>query len=134
MMAFADDAPIHLLSKKSASAPRKKSGEWAKIGRRKFFMRSSWEVRFANYLEALKSGGAIKSWKYESKTFWFLKIKRGVRSYKPDFKVIFKDGGVIWYEVKGFMDKRSATKLKRMKKYYPKENVQVIGSEWFGRN
>ncbi len=79
----------------------------------------------------MRERGVIRSWKYEPKTFWFLKIKRGVRSYKPDFRVVYPDKSVVWFEVKGWMDPRSATKLKRMSKYYPKVVIRVIDKEWF---
>ena|SRR6187402_910290 len=128
-MAFADDAPIHLLMKKSRL--KNKSGEWVEIGPRRIFFRSKWEVKYALNLERMKSIGAIKEWEYEPKTFWFLEIKRGVRSYKPDFRITNKDGSIWWAEVKGWMDPRSVTKIKRMKKYYPEEKISLIGPDWF---
>src|SRR5215471_1288173 len=51
------------------------------------YFRSSWEANYARYLNFLKSRGEIHDWQYESNTFWFHKIKRGTRSYTPDFKV-----------------------------------------------
>lgn len=94
-------------------------------GRRQFF-RSSWEANIAAYLEFLKEHGAIKEWEFEAKTFWFEKIKRGVVSYKPDFLITNNDDSVYYIEVKGWMDSKSATKLKRMKKYYPNEKIELI--------
>ncbi len=129
-MAFTDDAPVHLLKKKSARKHRAASG-WHKIGNQRCYFRSEWERKFACYLEWQRVNTHVKFWKHEPKTFWFLKIKRGVRSYKPDFKAAYLDGSVVWFEVKGWMDSRSATKLKRMKKYYPKVKIRVIDSEWF---
>jgi hypothetical protein len=67
----------------------------------------------------------IDGWEYEPKTFWFKEIKRGVRSYVPDFKV-WKDGEYWWEEVKGWMDSKSKTKLKRMAKYYPDEKIEIV--------
>ena len=66
----------------------------------------------------------IKKWEFEPDIFWFLKIKRGVRSYKPDFKVFNSNGTVEYHEVKGWMNPKSKTKLKRMAKYYP--NIKMI--------
>jgi hypothetical protein len=68
----------------------------------------------------------IKSWRHESKTFWFENIRRGVRSYLPDFEITNNDGGVEYHEVKGYMDNRSKTKIKRMAKYYPETKLIVI--------
>src|SRR3990167_6016438 len=67
-------------------------------------------------------------WDYECKTFWFEKIKRGVRSYTPDFYLKSENE---YHEVKGWMDTRSITKLKRMKKYYPEVKMVVIDGKWF---
>ena len=99
---------------------------WWTDGERRIYMRSSWEKKYADRLNILKMAGEIKDWEYEPDTFWFEAIKRGVRSYKPDFKVIYKDGSVQYHEVKGFLDAKSQTKLKRMAKYYPDIKIVVI--------
>jgi len=88
------------------------------------FVRSSWEANYARYLNWLIGVGEIERWEYESITFWFEEIKRGTRSYTPDFTVHLHDGSVEYHEVKGWMDQKSKTKLKRMAKYYP--NVKII--------
>jgi hypothetical protein len=107
------------------------SGFWKEIGGQKCFFRSRWEAIYAGYLQWQKEKGLIQSWEYEPKTFWFEGIKRGVCSYKPDFRVLNAQGESIWYEVKGFMDARSKTKLKRFKSYFPNEKLVVIDSKWF---
>ena len=99
---------------------------WRTIGGIKKFYRSRWEANYARYLEYLKSQGKIKEWLHEPETFWFDKIKRGCRSYLPDFKVLFHDDRVEYHEVKGWMDTRSKTKLKRMAKYHPDVIIVVI--------
>lgn len=96
-----------------------------KIGSKKMYFRSKWEANYALYLAYLKKTGKIKKWEFEPDTFWFNSIKRGVRSYLPDFK-ISDDNGFEYHEVKGWMDKRSVTKLKRMKKYYPYIKIVLI--------
>ncbi len=105
---------------------RTKKGWWVGDDGRRYFMRSQWEMNYACYLTFLKKRGRIKDWEYESDTFWFEKIKRGVRSYKPDFKIFNNDGTIEYHEVKGWMDARSKTKLKRMKKYYPTIKLKLI--------
>lgn len=113
-----------------ASAPKTDRGTWKagwrEIGDRRFYFRSRWEANYAFYLEWLVRNGAIQSWDYEPKTFWFEAIRRGVRSYKPDFLVTEKGGESAWHEVKGWMDARSKTTLARMAKYYPQEKVVLI--------
>jgi hypothetical protein len=96
---------------------------------RRYFFRSGWEMNFARYLDWLLARGEIADWAYEPKTFWFEKIRRGVCSYKPDFWVKEHNGMECYYEVKGYMDQRSRTKLKRMGIYYPDVRVIVIGAE-----
>ena len=104
---------------------KSKSG-WYKIGSKKYYLRSSWEVNYARYLQWLKEQKKIKRWKYEPKTFWFENIRRGTRSYKPDFEVVNNDNSTGYYEVKGYMDSRSKTKIKRMKKYYPEIKLNIV--------
>lgn len=99
------------------------------INGKKMFFRSSWEANYALYLDFLIKQNQIEKWEYETETFWFEKIKRGVRSYKPDFKVFKKNGDIEYHEVKGWMDNKSKTKLKRMKKYYPLIKIILIDKD-----
>jgi hypothetical protein len=98
---------------------------WREIGGYKKYYRSKWEANYARYLEWLKTNGEIREWIHEPDTFWFESIRRGVRSYLPDFKVTEIGGKIKYHEVKGWMDKKSRIKLKRMKKYYP-EIIMVL--------
>lgn len=106
---------------------------WGKAGKRAdvndTFFRSMWEANYARYLNWLVSIGEIHSWEYEPETFEFDKIKRGTRFYTPDFKITEKDGAIIYHEVKGWMDRKSKTKLNRMAKYYPEIKIIVIGAD-----
>ena len=99
---------------------------WGTIGGKKCYFRSKWEYDYALYLELLKKYKKITEWEHEPKTFWFLEIKRGTRSYLPDFRVTETNGEIVWHEVKGYMDDRSKTKLKRFKKYYPEETLYLV--------
>lgn len=99
---------------------------WREIGGQKKYYRSRWEANYARYLQWLKELGEIKDWKHECETFWFETIKRGTRSYLPDFRVWENNGESHIHEVKGWMDSRSKTKLRRMKKYYPDEKIILI--------
>ena len=94
----------------------------AKGGRREDlnnqYFRSSWEANIARYYNYL----GIK-WKYEPKTFIFENITRGSVSYTPDFYLPETDQ---WVEVKGWMDGKSKTKLKRFEKQYPDEYKKLI--------
>lgn len=95
------------------------------------YFRSRWEANYARYLNWLKSHGEIISWEFEPDTFEFIGIKRGVRFYTPDFKIVQKDGSIIYHEIKGWMDPRSITRHKRMSKRYPQVIVRLIlGQEY----
>lgn len=102
---------------------RGKGGKRPDLGDRYF--RSSWEANWARYLNWRVAQGQIRSWEYEVDTFEF-PVKRGSRFYTPDFKLHHLDGSIEYEEVKGYMDQRSATKLKRMRIHYPAIRVTLI--------
>lgn len=125
--------PIKLKSAK-ATFPHSTNAGWRVIGGFRIYFRSGWEVKVAMFLQHRQEGLQIEKWEYEPQTFWFLEIKRGCRSYKPDFKVTEFDGSHYWLEVKGYMDPKSKTKIKRFHKYYPNEKLIILDSVWFTKN
>lgn len=106
---------------------RTKSGKRADLDN--MFFRSAWEANYARYLNFLKQQGEIEAWEYEPKTFVFEGETRGGITYLPDFKVVYRDGSHEWHEVKGWMDAKSKSKLKKMARFYPNEIVIVIGAD-----
>lgn len=118
-------ASVKRLNVNPASFSRKTnrgiSGRRADVGGQ--FFRSRYEANYARFLNYHQI-----EWTYEKKTFWFLNIKRGVRSYTPDFYLPATDE---YHEVKGWMDAKSKTKLKRMKKYHPDVKIVVVDGAWF---
>lgn len=96
------------------------------------YFRSTWEANYARYLNFLLDHGDLLGWEYEPKTFRFPGIERGAFEYRPDF-LVKKQTGAEWHEVKGWMDPKSKTRLKRMAKYFPAEKVVVIDATWFRR-
>lgn len=119
---------VHLaaLAKSSTRGHGSWKSDWREIdGQRKYF-RSRWEANYARYLGWLRRLGEIDSWEHEPQTFWFEGIKRGCVSYLPDFRVTYPDGRIEYHEVKGWMDDRSKTKIRRMAKYHPKVVLRVI--------
>lgn len=84
------------------------------------YFRSSWEANYARYLNFIG-----EPWEYEAKE-WEFPVKRGNRYYKCDF---YLPRLHEYHEVKGWMDKGSQTKLKRMAKYYPEVKIKVICKE-----
>lgn len=99
------------------------------INGKEIFFRSKWEANYALYLDFLIKQKQIKKWTYEKDTFIFEKIKSGTRSYRPDFKIYNNDATTEYHEVKGYMDSKSKTKLKRMAKYYPNTKLLIIDKD-----
>lgn len=96
------------------------------VGGKMFHARSSWEANIAAYFDWQKNQGLILDWEFEPKTFWFEGIKRGVMSYLPDFRTTELDGSYKYWEVKGWWDSKSKTKISRMKKYFPDVVMEII--------
>jgi hypothetical protein len=82
------------------------------------FFRSKTEANFARFLNAV----GIR-WEYEPKVFFFDGITKGILSYTPDFYCPDNDG---WYEVKGWLDGPSLTRMRRFKRYYPEEADKLV--------
>jgi len=85
---------------------------------KKFFynniwMRSSWEVKYAQYLDLNKT-----KWMYEPKMF-----DLGINGYIPDF-YLTKTNEYI--EIKGFWRKDSFSKFKLFKEKYPNIKIKVL--------
>lgn len=106
-------------------------GGWRVVGDSNVYFRSRWEANYGRYLEWLRIKGEIYHWEHEPETFWFDGVKRGAVSYLPDFRVTLNSGGIEYHEVKGWMDTRSATKIRRMAKYHPQILLKVIESKQY---
>ena len=107
---------------------------WRIVGGQRAYFRSRWEYNYAVYLQFLVEQRQIRGWEHEPETFWFPGVKRGCVSYLPDFRVTANDGRVEYHEVKGWMDPKSKTKLRRMTKYHPAVTMRVIDAKWFKAN
>lgn len=102
------------LDGKKVSKPKKKAqaGKAKDLGN--IYMRSGWERDCARYFNHI----GWTDWIYEAKSFFFTAEKRGAISYLPDFYIPSQD---IYLEIKGFLDSKGRSSLKKMKKYYPAE-------------
>lgn len=109
---------LNSMTNQSNPYSRTKSGKREDLNN--VFFRSSWEANIARYYNFI----GVK-WEFEPKTFIFHNITRGSVSYTPDFYLPEEDK---WVEVKGWMDGKSKTKLKRFKEQYPEEynKLQLI--------
>ncbi len=102
---------------------RARAGKREDIG---FYVRSSWEANYARYLIHLQKEGQIVKFEYEPERFEFHDIKRGTRSYLPDFRIEWIDGRVEYHEVKGYWTTRGKTAVKRFKARYPDKVLVII--------
>lgn len=114
--------------RRAAVAAVKKSwkASWREIDGKKIFLRSTWEANYARYLSLLQKNGLIASWEHEPRVFVFEGVETWARSYLPDFLVVHISGYIEYHEVKGWMDARSYTKLRRMQIFHPDIKVIVI--------
>jgi len=85
----------------------------------KQYFRSKMEANIARYFNLREC-----KWKYEPIEYFFSKIKRGQRYYKPDFVIYYLDDHFL-IEVKGFFRRNDKTKLRRFRKYYPEEFARL---------
>jgi len=102
---------------------------WVNVGGKRFCARSAWEANYSLFLQFQKEHGMIKDWDYEPDTFWFEGIRRGCTSYLPDFRIINVDDSKEYHELKGWMDSKSKTKIKRMAKYHPEIKLVVVDKD-----
>lgn len=109
-----------------------KRGTYTSINGKSYFMRSSWELKFACWLDNQLQKGKITDWEYEPEKFEF--PTKANNHYTPDFKVHFPDNTHQWYEVKGFYPAKYKTKVKRFGKYFPSEFLELVNAEWFRDN
>ena len=128
--ALAGKFPKNVAFGSNGSYPNIQRGDYENSKGTMYF-RSKWEANYALYLDFLVKEKQITGWEYEKDVFVFDKINFGTRSYRPDFKVFTNDGLFEYHEVKGYMDGKSKTKLKRMAKYYPEIKVVLIDSECY---
>lgn len=124
------------MSKKAPARNAKNAYSNAKRGKREglgdYFFRSRWEANYARFLNLAIKQKEIFKWEYEPETFWFERIKRGTRSYTPDFKIWETETSVPYFvEIKGWMDAKSKTKLKRMGKYFPHIRVDLVDEKQY---
>lgn len=118
----------HLNGELNTGYTRTRGGKRKDVGN--IYFRSSWEANIARYLNWLQANGDVYKWEYEADTFHFEKIKRGIRYYTPDFKIWdTAESEPYYWEVKGWMDTASKTRLDRMARYYPKVKLIVIGKD-----
>ncbi len=100
------------------------------------YFRSGWEANYARYLNWLQAQGKIFKWQFEPQNFEFRNKKgdlyRRNSFYLPDFKVWERPmSEPCFHEVKGWMDKDSKVKLKRMKEQYPQIRVILIDKKQY---
>lgn len=85
-----------------------------------FIMASKAEVTFATYMD---EEGIV--WLYEPDQFeWSPPVK--IKKYKPDFKIMCKDGSYFYVEYKGYLRPEDKVKMKAMKLQHPKLDIRFV--------
>jgi len=82
----------------------------------RIWLRSSWEIRVANYL--FEHG---TQWEYEPKTF-----EMGEMTYTPDFYLLDLDE---YIEVKGWMSPKAMRKVDTFRRWYPNIKLDIWDSK-----
>ncbi len=104
---------------------RHSKGVWYKmVDGNNVFLRSSYEVAYAKYLDANQIG-----WIYEPTAFevsYDFNGRTNEGTYRPDFYLPKQD---LWIEVKGWWRGDARVKFDAFTKQYPKNTIQVIGEK-----
>lgn len=88
--------------------------------------KSKQELRWANYLQILKTAKVITNWKYEPRTFDLKERYRKRGQYTPDFMIITDIGAEIWHEVKTSLRQKDVTRFKYFRADYPIEYIVLV--------
>lgn len=107
--------PANVAEKQTQRIKQRRSHSGSRSGFRKhlgFTVRSSWENNFCLYLDHMKI-----EYLYEPRTFYFPE-RTGASSYVPDYRLNYK-GKEVWVEVKGRIDSKDRTKMRRLRDHYP---------------
>lgn len=131
-----DEYAKHIYMKDMHPYQRNNYAGWRIIGKAKILIhfKSIWEANYARYLDFLVEQKQIREWQYEPTEFYFDHIKKGCTTYRPDFYVVEQNANNYYVEVKGFLDHKSKTKIKRFQKYYPEEELRIVDKKWFLEN
>jgi len=130
----ARDARSLSAAKRMAARPASSVHSRAAGGKRSdigdIWFRSSWEANYARYLNLLMKMKLVDSWEFEPETFWFEGVRRGTVSYRPDFRVVYRNNPIPEYvEIKGWMVAKDRTKWKRMAKYHPSIKLVIVAKK-----
>lgn len=99
----------------------KKYGKWYQRGSLKIWMRSSWEVLYAQWMD--RQG---IQWEYEPKFFVVGKGSWVGQTYTPDFYIPAEKK---FMEVKGHLSRANARKMLAFRKRHPKVVVELLGGK-----
>ncbi len=97
----------------------------SKIGGKEYHFLSSWEYEIAIRLDELKNKSFITDWEYEPERFIFKDVKRGIRSYLPDFKIIRNDG-ILYLEVKGWQMPNGMKRIAMFRERFQEKKLLII--------
>ena len=87
------------------------------------YVRSSWEADFARVLKHIGV-----QYRYEARRFTLSRADGSTLTYAPDF---FVPESHCFYEIKGWMDDKSAEKIRLFREQFPNETLVVIDKTQF---
>lgn len=85
---------------------------------REHVFKSTWELKYAKHMD--ESG---LTWDYEPTKFGLPRCQ----CYTPDFRVELDGGGVVYREVKGWLDEKSMDRVEEFIGRYPKVKLEILG-------
>lgn len=91
--------------------------EWTDRRGRVFVFKSTWELAYAQHLDAKQL-----TWEYEPCKFPLVECK----CYTPDFAV-YESGSVEYHEVKGWLDQKTIRRISEFRRTYPRERFKMVG-------
>lgn len=98
-----------------------------------YVFKSSWEAEIGRRLQNLLCKGDILKWGYETKHFVFNDIKRGIRSYCPDFEIQMCNGENLYIEVKGWKMPQAMKRIAMFRERYPNIKFYLIDEKEYGK-
>lgn len=98
----------------------------AEVGGKEYHFRSKLEYKWAQYCQFRKEQGLIKNWAFEQTTFRFGDEKCGAVKYLVDFDILNLDDTFHYEELKGYLSGRDRSKFRKVQKYYPDAQIDLI--------
>lgn len=109
-------------------------GEYITIAGRKLWTASGVERQWLTELELCIAAGEVIEWEWQPADVAIpYRYAKGARerTYKPDARVVWRDQGEVWYEIKyGRIEQKAGTNIRRFCQAYPDRKMVLV---WKGQ-